>query len=72
MTVKVQTHPMTLARAEQGLSVTDLASKARVSIRSVERIELGQVNPRRATRDVLARALKCKPADLWPELEGIA
>jgi transcriptional regulator with XRE-family HTH domain len=51
-------------REDRGLSREGLADKAGVSMRTLERIELGQTVPRRATIKVLADALGVEPEDL--------
>jgi transcriptional regulator with XRE-family HTH domain len=51
-------------REDRGLSREGLADKAGVSMRTLERIELGQTVPRRATIKVLADALGVAPEDL--------
>jgi transcriptional regulator with XRE-family HTH domain len=51
-------------REDRGLSREGLADKAGVSMRTLERIELGQTIPRRATIKVLADALGVAPEDL--------
>jgi transcriptional regulator with XRE-family HTH domain len=51
-------------REDRGLSREGLADKAGVSMRTLERIEMGQTVPRRATIKVLADALGVEPEDL--------
>jgi predicted transcriptional regulator len=54
-------HPSTAirdAREKLGLSREGLAFKAGVSLRSIERIESGETEPRRATLAVIETALK--------------
>lgn len=72
MTGNLSPHPLTLARQSKGLTRTDLASKSGMSLRAIERLENGEVEPRRATRQVVAMALGCHPGDIWPELEMAA
>ena len=55
----VQTH-----RAAQGLTQTELAGKTGISLRSVQRIEKGEVLPRPFTIRALATALNFKEKDL--------
>lgn len=65
-------HPLKAAREARGLNRETLASRAGVSMKTVELIERGQVNPQRSTRTVLALALGCAAVDIWPELEAAA
>lgn len=51
------------ARLASGLSPEGLAFKAGVSLSTVERIERGAVQPRRATLAVLALALGVEPGE---------
>lgn len=57
-------HPIRVARDSQGLSREGLAFKADVSLKTIERIESGQVTPRRATLNGIARALGVEPEEL--------
>jgi transcriptional regulator with XRE-family HTH domain len=61
--------PVQEAREAIGLSREGLAFKAHVSVKTIERIERFEGGlPHRATRQAIARVLRCKPADLgWPE-----
>ena len=56
--------PLLKIRTERGLSREVLAAEAGVSPRTVYAIEVEGVQPHRATRQVLARALDCEPDDL--------
>jgi predicted transcriptional regulator len=51
------------ARERLGLSREGLAFKAGVSLRSIERIESGETEPRRSTLAVIESALKKAAAD---------
>lgn len=54
-------------RSALGLTPTDLASRTGLSLRTIERIESGDIRrPHRLTRKAIARVLKCDPLDLWP------
>jgi len=61
--------PIREARLAAKLSPEGLAYKAGVSLSTVERIERGDVQPRRATLAVLALALGMDVGDLSPEPE---
>jgi transcriptional regulator with XRE-family HTH domain len=65
-----QTSALADLRRQQGLSREGLAFKAGVSLRTIERIEAGDVVPRRATAHVLADALGVETSDL--ELDSAA
>jgi transcriptional regulator with XRE-family HTH domain len=56
--------PIQIAREEAGLSREGLAFKAGMSLRTIERIEAGQVQPHRATVRAIAEALDLTPAAL--------
>ena len=58
-----ETSPLRHARLAAGMSPEELAFRAGVSMRTIERIENGEAEPRRATRKVIADALGL---DLWP------
>jgi transcriptional regulator with XRE-family HTH domain len=50
------------------MSQLGLAFKSGVSLKTVEQIEAGRTQPRRATQRVLAAALDLDPAELgWPQ-----
>lgn len=59
-------HPVATARSEMRLPREGLAFKAGVSVKTIERIESGQVTPHRATQRAIAAVLGCEPTDLWP------
>jgi transcriptional regulator with XRE-family HTH domain len=56
--------PLRKTREAQGLSRESLAGRAGISLRSLERIEAGKVNPHRATLHVLAAVLGVSPDEL--------
>lgn len=62
--------PLRAARDRRGMSREELAFKAGVSLKTIERLEAGQVEPRRATQRVIADVLECDPAVLWPVEEA--
>lgn len=65
-------NPVRAARERKGVTREWLAFKAGLTVRTIERIEGGQVEPQRATRRVIAAALECDVTDLgWPE-EAVA
>lgn len=51
-------------RLARGWTIEDLASRAGTSSRTIYSIEGGEHRPQRATRQVLALALGCRPEDL--------
>lgn len=53
------------ARWDGGLSQDALAKKARVTLRTVQRLERGY-KPQPATAKAVADVLGLKPSDLWP------
>jgi transcriptional regulator with XRE-family HTH domain len=53
-------------RERKGWYQKDLARVARLPIRTIGRIERGQVDPRLSTLERLAKALGTKPKDLLP------
>lgn len=56
-------------RIDAGLTVEQLASKAKVSPTQIRNFESGRVrSPRMTTLNALARALKAKPSDIDPML----
>lgn len=65
-------HPVAAAREGLRLSREGLAFKAHVSVKTIERIERGETTPHRNTRESIARVLRCKAHELWPELEAAA
>jgi transcriptional regulator with XRE-family HTH domain len=58
--------PVTIQEAREGadLSREGLAFKSGISLRTIERIEAGQVRPHRATRAAIAAALGIDPKSL--------
>lgn len=61
----------TLRQARERACVTqeELAAVARISARTVQRIELEQVDPHLSTRRVLAVALRLHPSGIaWPSV----
>ena len=65
-------HPVRQARKEQNLTREGLAFKAGVTVRTIERVESGQVMPHRVTRRAIAAVLGSDPAELWPDNEEAA
>lgn len=63
-------HPVTAARQARRLSREGLAFKAGVSMKTIERIELGQTTPHRVTQRAIADVLGYEPTDLWPAEEA--
>lgn len=59
-------HPVRVARLQAGMSLEELAFKAGVSFKTLERLERGEGQPRRSTLAVIASALG---RDVW-ELQG--
>ncbi len=53
-------------RKQHGLTQEELAEKCAVNIRSIQRIEAGDVNPRAYTRRILAAALGIEDDTLNP------
>jgi len=58
-----------LLRKLKGLTQEDLADKTNLSVRTIQRIEKGDVDPRTYTLNVLAEALEVEIGDLLPESE---
>jgi DNA-binding XRE family transcriptional regulator len=54
-------------RLEAALSQADLAERAGVARTTIVRLEAGDPNVLPSTLRKLARALRCKPTDLWKE-----
>lgn len=67
MTGSATDSPVLAARLAAGMSREELAYRAGLALRTLERIELNGVTPRRATVVVLALALKVEPESLIPE-----
>lgn len=60
-------HPVAVHRESQDRSREWLADQAGVSVRTIERIELGEVaKPHRVTRRAIANALGVDATQLWP------
>jgi transcriptional regulator with XRE-family HTH domain len=51
-------------RFRQGWTRSDLARRAGVSVRTVQRWEEGEYRPRVETFEALCRALRCSPEEL--------
>lgn len=65
--------PLVAARRAKGLSREGLAFKARVSFKTIERLEKGETEtPRRLTGEAIAAVLDCRAEDIWPDLEVAA
>lgn len=61
-------HPVRTAREAKGHTREWLAFRTGLTVRTIERIEGGHVDPQRVTRRAIAAALECDTADLgWPE-----
>lgn len=60
-------HPVRRAREERGLTREGLAWKAGVALRTVDRIESGDVTPHRLTQEAIARVLGAKRNELFPD-----
>jgi transcriptional regulator with XRE-family HTH domain len=63
-------HPLARLRADRGLSREVLGSLAGVSPRTIYGIELGGVQPQRATVRVLCLALGVEDSELFPDRWG--
>lgn len=57
-------------REAEGLTQTDLSVKSGISLRSIQRIEKGEVLPRPFTLKALQNALTFSSEDLMPQDEG--
>lgn len=57
-------------REAEGLTQTDLSEKSGISLRSIQRIEKGEVLPRPFTLKALQNVLKFSGEDLLPQNEG--
>jgi DNA-binding XRE family transcriptional regulator len=64
--VPPKVHPVAIARQEKNLPREGLAFKAGVSVKTIERIERGEVIPHRTTRRAIAAVLGLDPSELWP------
>ena len=63
-------HPVRATRQAQGRQREWLAFKAGVTVRTVERIEAGEVDPHRVTKRAIAEALGVAPSVLgWPDAD---
>ena len=56
-------------RKLKGLTQEELAFETNLSVRTIQRIEKGEVDPRTYTLNVLAEALEVELGDLLPEDE---
>lgn len=57
-------------RTALGLRREDLASRTGLTLRTIDRIESGEIRkPQPLTRKAIASALHCAEADLWPPQE---
>jgi DNA-binding XRE family transcriptional regulator len=63
-------HPLAQLRADRGLSREVLASLAGISPRTIYGIEVGGVQPQRATVRVLCLALGVEDSELFPDRWG--
>lgn len=63
-------HLVRAARQKQNLTREGLAYKAGLTVRTIERIEAGQVMPHRVTRRAIAAVLDMDPDHLWPQKEA--
>lgn len=64
--------PLSRALAEAkaaGRTAADVAADAHIARETLSRIVTGQRTPLRLTREAIARALGCPPAELFPDLE---
>jgi len=63
-------HPVRQARERLGRQREWLAFRAGVTVRTVERIEAGDVDPHRVTKRAIAEALGVAPSALgWPDAD---
>ena len=62
-------HRIQKLRKIKGLTQEDLAERTKLSVRTIQRIEKGDVDPRNYTINVLAEALEVEISDLLPESE---
>lgn len=63
-------HPVRAAREAIGLTREGLAFRTGLTVRTIERVEGGHVDPHRVTRRAIAAALECSVADLgWPDID---
>lgn len=61
-------NPVRAARDAKGVTREWLAFKTGLTVRTIERIEGGHVDPQRVTRRAIAAALEVDPSDLgWSE-----
>lgn len=64
---EASTSPVQEARDAIGLSPEGLASKTGLTLRTIERIEAGEIRrPHRLTREAIARVLRRDPDELFP------
>jgi DNA-binding XRE family transcriptional regulator len=62
----LRAHPLRRLRLAEDLTMSELAVKAKVSPRTVVRIELRESVPAQATMRKLAKALRCGVEDITP------
>lgn len=59
--------PLKTAREAKGMTREELAFRAHVSAKTIERLENERTaRPHRVTGHAIATVLGCEPADLWP------
>lgn len=66
------TNRLRVLRAERRMTQFELAQKSRINPATVSLIENEHLSPTPEQRDRLARALKARIADVFPEPESIA
>lgn len=59
-------------REKRGLSQQELADKLETDRQYISKIENGKINMSLDYLDKIIKALKCKPADFYPPLEGVS
>lgn len=68
--------PLRAAREAKGMTREELAFRAHVSAKTIERLENERTaRPHRVTGHAIATVLKCDPVELWPledEAQGAA
>jgi transcriptional regulator with XRE-family HTH domain len=64
-------HPLAELRAQRGLSREVLGSLAGVSPRTIQRIEIHDGRPQRATIRVLCEVLEAEPSEIFPGIWGM-
>jgi transcriptional regulator with XRE-family HTH domain len=64
--------PLRAARDRKGMTREELAFRAHVSAKTIERLERsGEATPHRVTQRAIADVLGCEPSDLW-QIEAAA